>query len=206
MSMKALLMVLFIIFAVSLSSDALAAIYKYVDKDGMIYFSDDLQSIPEQYRAAAKIVSGETKEEEEQRPVTQYQEKARMETGMNDDRSSGAQQKPFGSRALTSAIIVVSAMFTFVILGILDIDHKKAVKIVRVIVLWGVSVYLLFAHAGDVVHVFSSMGNHVESVQRESEEKGKKAAKALKALDTLTEQAGKSSLPDRGGTEPEKKE
>jgi len=206
MSMKALLMVLFIIFAVSLSSDALAAIYKYVDKDGMIYFSDDLQSIPEQYRAAAKIVSGETKEEEEKRPVTQYQEKARMETGMNDDRSSGAQQKPFGSRALTSAIIVVSAMFTFVILGILDIDHKKAVKIVRVIVLWGVSVYLLFAHAGDVVHVFSSMGNHVESVQRESEEKGKKAAKALKALDTLTEQAGKSSLPDRGGTEPEKKE
>jgi hypothetical protein len=206
MSMKALLMVLFIIFAVSLSSDALAAIYKSVDKDGMIYFSDDLQSIPEQYRAAAKIVSGETKEEEEKRPVTQYQEKARMETGMNDDRSSGAQQKPFGSRALTSAIIVVSAMFTFVILGILDIDHKKAVKIVRVIVLWGVSVYLLFAHAGDVVHVFSSMGNHVESVQRESEEKGKKAAKALKALDTLTEQAGKSSLPDRGGTEPEKKE
>jgi hypothetical protein len=172
----------------------------------MIYFSDDLQSIPEQYRAAAKIVSGETKEEEEKRLVTQYQEKARMETGMNDDRSSGAQQKPFGSRALTSAIIVVSAMFTFVILGILDIDHKKAVKIVRVIVLWGVSVYLLFAHAGDVVHVFSSMGNHVESVQRESEEKGKKAAKALKALDTLTEQAGKSSLPDRGGTEPEKKE
>lgn len=206
MRRKALLMmVFFIILGVSLSSDALAAIYKYVDKDGMIYFSDDLQSIPEQYRAAAKIVSGEAKEEEK-RPVTHNQEKTLLETGMNNDGFPGVQQKPFSSRVLISEIIVVSAMFTLVILGILDTDHKKTVKIVRVVVLWGVSVYLLFAHAGDVVHVFSSMGKHVENVQRESEEKGKKAAKALKALDTLVEQAEKSSSPDHGGTEPEKKE
>jgi hypothetical protein len=65
--MKTLLMTgLLLISGLSVTSTAFAAIYKYVDKNGMIYFADDLQSIPAQYRAAAKIVSGEAKPGEQE--------------------------------------------------------------------------------------------------------------------------------------------
>jgi hypothetical protein len=109
----------------------------------------------------------------------------------------------FGKRAITTAFIVVSAVFAFIILGILDTDHKKAVTVVRVTVLWGVALYLIYAHAGDVGRIFIAMGDKIESVQHESEEKGKKAAKALKSLNALVEQA---TSTENGGAGVEKKE
>ena len=206
--------VLFFILGITATSDCFAAIYKYIDKDGMIYFADDLQSIPEQYRAAAKIVSGDANKEEK-RPVNQHQQNILTETEKNGTMPADVQEKPlieiagkksFISRAVVSGIIVVSALFAFVIMGILDRDHKKSVKIIRVVILWGVSVFLLYAHTGDVVTVFNSFGNKMERAQRQSEEKGKKAAKALNALNALVEKAEKASSADPAGTEPEKKE
>lgn len=209
-----LVMVLFLTIGLSVTSDGLAAIYKYTDKDGMIYFADDLQSVPAQYRPAAKIVSGEAKEEE--KPiVTQQQQNPQPESGKNKLTPAAAQEKSFldtgnkksfGSRALTSAIIIISALFVFVILRVLDADHKKPVVIARVVIVWGVSVFLLYAHATDVITAFSSMTSKFESAQHESEEKGKKAAKAIQALDTLIERAEHASSSDPGGAGPERKE
>jgi hypothetical protein len=213
MSRKTLFIaVILLIFGLCVASNSVAAIYKYVDKDGMLYFADDLQAVPAQYRATATIVSGEAKEEAT-RPVDQSLQEARTEKRESDSATGSGQGKSllelgdkrsFGSRALTSAIVIVTALFTFIILGILDTDHKKAVKIVRIVVAWGVSVFLIYAHAGDVVHVFTAAGKHIENVQDASEEKGKKAAKAIKALDKLTENAEKASSNDSGGTAPEK--
>ena len=213
MRIKALLMAaLFLMFALCVTSEGIAAIYKYVDKDGMLYFADDLQAVPAEYRASAKIVSGEAKEEVT-RPADQSPQGAPTEKREIDSAPGSGQGKSllelgdkrsFGSRALTSAIVIVSALFAFTILGILDIDHKKAVKIVRIVVAWGVSVFLIYAHAGDVVHVFTAAGKHIENVQDASEEKGRKASKAIKALDALASQAEKASSSDSTGTAPEK--
>jgi hypothetical protein len=41
------------------ASSSFAAIYKFIDNNGIICFSNDFQSIPEQCRATAKIVSGD---------------------------------------------------------------------------------------------------------------------------------------------------
>jgi hypothetical protein len=181
------------VFGLSAPQAGFCAIYEYVDKGGVIHFCDDLQAIPEQFRAEAKIVSGEDKEKEKECLISQSNQTAGSEvrTGVT---APGAGNS-FGTRVLISAVVVVSAVFTFVILRILDSDHTKAAKIARVVILWGVSVYLLYAHAGDVVHMFRSIGGHVESVQQQSEEKGKKAAAVFKALDKLTEQAGQSPAP-----------
>ena len=220
--MKALLMIgLLFISGLSITSDAFAAIYKYTDKNGMIYFADDLQSIPLQYRAAARIVSGEAAPGEKE-PENQNQQEARTELRKNEILSTGEQKKPviqekplletgqkslFGSRVFTSVNVILSALFALVILGILDTDHKKIVKIVRVVIVWGLSVYLVYTYAGDVAQVFTSTRNHIEGVQHQSEEKGKKAAGAVKALNTIIEHAEKSSSPgSSGGTGPEKKE
>jgi hypothetical protein len=40
--------------------------------------------------------------------------------------------------------------------------------------MWGMSVYLLYADAGDVVHVFATRGHKIDVVQQQSMDKGKK--------------------------------
>jgi hypothetical protein len=75
-----------------------------------------------------------------------------------------------------------------------------------VVILWGASIYLLVAHVGDVSHMFKKLVSEVDTVQRESEEKGKKAAKALKEMNALTQQVDPAATQDSGGANPEKKE
>ncbi len=193
--------------------DSFAAIYKYVDQDGLINFADDLQSVPPQYRATAKIVSGEAQEQSLPGPSVHGESKAQAgavmqepasaegTVGLNDkQKSTGtlAQTGFIGKRALTSVIVVVSTIFAFIILGVLDTDNKKAVTVVRIVLLWGTTVYLLYAHAGDVVRIFGRMDNEIESIKQQSDEKGKKAARAVKSLNTMVEEAGQTAADPEG--------
>lgn len=214
MKMK-LRLILVIVLALVLSaiSNSFAAIYKYIDKNGIICFADDLQSIPEQCRATAKIVSGE--QEEERKPAiqkrSQVQEEAKPgNAALSNDREKvaieGTVKSLYSSRLLISVVVVVSALFAFVILGILDADHKKAIRIVRAVILWGMSVYLIVAHAGDVVHMFRTLDGKVDTVQRESEEKGKKAAKTIKEMNSFMEHDNNAASQDSVGVDLGKKD
>jgi hypothetical protein len=71
----------------------------------------------------------------------------------------GTAKSLFSGRVLISVVVVVSALFAFVILGILDADHKKAKRIVRVVILWGMSAYLILAHGG----MLSICSEHVKA-------------------------------------------
>ena len=213
MKMKIRLILVFVLAMVlSATSNSFAAIYKYIDKNGIICFADDLQSIPEQCRATAKIVSGE--QEEERKPALQKRPETQAEAMPGNASSSdrgkvsieGTVKSLFSSRLLISVVVVVSALFAFVILGIIDADHKKAIRIVRVVILWGMSVYLIVAHGGDVVHMFRTLEGKVDTVQRESEEKGKKAAKAIKEMNAFMEHGNNAASQDSGGVDPEKRD
>ncbi len=186
-----------------LAQSGYAAIYKYLDRDGLICFADDLQSIPEQYRATAKIVSGEADQENRTPPQNRQTSEQPAENG--GQASSTALERPgvqqdetgfFSKGVLLSSIIVVSAVFAFMILGILEADHKKAVIIARITLLWAVTVYLIFMHAGDVVRLVRTTGGVIEDAKHQSEEKGKKAAKAIKALNELVRETGQASSPE----------
>jgi hypothetical protein len=187
-----LILVIVLAMVLSATSNSFAAIYKYIDKNGIICFADDLQSIPEQCRATAKIVSGE--QEEERKPAIQKRSQVQEEAKPGNAALSNDREK-----ATISVVVVVSALFAFVILGILDADHKKAIRIVRAVILWGMSVYLIVAHAGDVVHMFRTLEGKVDTVQRESEEKGKKAAKAIKEMNSFMEHGNNAASQDSGG-------
>ncbi len=202
-----LMMGLIIAFGYFSVQEGFAAIYKYIDSDGQINFVDDLQSVPVTYRATAKIVSGELDEKSAAGSSNNDQAKAPANASMSKGvgvapavpsempRSAGSSSETtsFGKRAVTSVVIIVSAVFAFIILGLLETDHKKRVAIVRIVLVWGMTVYLVYAHAGDVVQLFSAAGNKVESVHRQSGEKGKKAAKAVKSLNALVDQAEQAS-------------
>jgi hypothetical protein len=193
---------LIFLFGVLGEQHGLAAIYKYTDKNGLITFADDLQSVPEEYRASVKIVSGEASEKSPSRPASAGQPAGPAGPVTGDQAGAALTQKTpgtpvvsgsFGGKALVSAIVAVSSMFLFVILGIFDADHKKAVKVARLAILWGLSVYLLYAHAGDAVRLVRGIGGGIDSARQQSEEKGKKAAQAVKTLNAITEQASQAS-------------
>ncbi len=190
-----------------------AAIYKYLDKDGLICFANDLQSIPQQYRTSAMVVSGEA--DREKQPGMQTRPSAPPSDGNQDSVQNAISEKLLThhvensssvSRWLLSAIVVVSTVFAFVILGILDTDHKKTVTVVRVVLLWAVAVYLLIAHAGDAIHLVRSVSGTIGDAKLHAEEKGKNAAKALKAINTLVDQVGGASSADLPEADREKKE
>jgi len=213
MKMKKRLILVFVLAMVlTATSNSFAAIYKYIDKNGIICFADDLQSIPEQCRATAKIVSGE--QEEEKKPALQKRPEAQVEAMPGNASSSdrgkvsieGYVESLFSGRVLISVVVVVSALFAFVILGIIDTDHKKAIKIVRMVILWGMSVYLILAHAGDAVDMFRTLEGKVDSVQRESEEKGKKAAKSMKEINGFMQHIDNAVPQVSEGADPEKRE
>ena len=211
--MQIRLMLVFILAMVlSSTSNSFAAIYKYIDKNGIICFADDLQSIPEQCRAKAKIVSGE--QEEERKPAIQNRPEAKAEAmpGKTSSLDRGKvsiedyAKNLFSGRVLISVVVVVSALFAFVILGVIDADHKKAIKIVRMVILWGMSVYLILAHAGDVEDIFKTLGGKVDTVQRESEDKGKKAAKSMKEINVFMQHIDNAAPQVSEGADPEKRD
>jgi hypothetical protein len=214
MRIRILLMFLFYCFFGFFSEQhSYAAIYKYLDKDGLICISNDLQSIPEQYRTSAKIVVGD-EDRENNRPA-QNQSVSGQPVRNQDQSLTVAPDKSFAPetesifythRILLSASIIVSAVFVFIILGILETDHKKAVAIVRIILLWAVVLYLLIAHAGDAIRMVQTVGGTIEDAKHHSEEKGKKAATAVKSWGTLMEQGSQKPLVEPSETDRENKE
>lgn len=180
-----------------------AAIYKYTDQDGMLNFADDLQNIPPRYRASAIIVGGDTETNgpsvslREQTPPKSPEAPEPIPTAppvplptMKQPEEAHAAPLSFGTRMLISIIVVVSALFAFTILKILDKEHKKSIAVARMVILWGMTVFLLVAHTGDVIGLFKKADEELTAAEQKSAEKGKKAVEAMKAMNQMAEQAG----------------
>jgi hypothetical protein len=201
------------IFVLLSAQHSYAAIYKYLDRDGLVSITNNLQSIPAQYRASAKVVSDDTDQESHQsiqNPQTPGQSNgnhAQVPVIAHDKVVDTRDESSFFSnRLLLTTIIVVSAGFAFVILGILKTDHKKAITVARISMLWAVALYILIAHAGDAVRMIRTVSGTFDDVKHQSEEKGKNAAKAVKAMNKLVEQVGETPSTDLPEEGPGKKE
>lgn len=198
--------VLFTILGMMAVGDGLAATYKYVDKDGQIGFADDLQMVPEPYRATATLISGEAKEKEGAPrpgasarstgagaaepvvPATQGRTSDETKTTLPSVAEKGL---PLSMRLAISIGIVIAAILVSVFLGKVTAlyGHDRAIHILRVSLSWLVVIYLVAAHAKDVLIIFKTAGHGVQAVSDESAKKGEKAANAIKALDAMFEQA-----------------
>ncbi len=175
-----------------------AAIYKYVDKDGIVCFADDLQSVPEKYRSKAVIVEGEAKEDPE-----------KLQTlAINNDNKAGEQAaanvsaetvqirgpRPLSFRLMISAAVSLAGLLIFILLtkqaGLKE--NKKVHAIIRNSLISLVSLYLIIAHVKDVTTIFGMTGKAIDDVRQQSAEKGKRAAQAIKSIDALFEEAQKA--------------
>ena len=185
-----------------------AAIYKYVDNNGVVGFADNLQAVPEQYRAHAVIVEGESTEDDAKPSVPVVAETSDAQPLPSE--SSATEQsnapRPLSFRLMLSGLISLGGMLIFIVLskqpGLKE--NQKIISHVRTALIGIVSLYLVIAHVKDVMTIFGMAGKAVEDVQQHSAEKGKKAAQAMKQLDALIQNAQQAQ--DASHTETENNE
>lgn len=191
--------VLFAVLGMFAVPAGLAATYKYVDKNGQIGFADDLQNVPEPYRATAVLISGEAKEGEAA-PGTQgtpgeyapgLSAPVLVQTPAPPARPQPQAGIPFSIRLAISIAVVIATILLSVFLGRVDALHgrDRTIHVLRVSLSWLVVIYLVAAHAKDAWTIFKAAGHSVQSVSDESAKKGEKAAKAIQALDAAMERA-----------------
>lgn len=208
---KIFLLIAAVFFVLSISSarDGFAAIYKYIDKDGVVCFADDLQSVPEKYRVTAVIFSGEMKGEPKlsAKGAETHDEGLSAAPAVRDASSLPArEEKPFSKRLANTIIIMTVLVVMYVVLERLKevIESSKYHKLVSLarIALSAVAVlYLVFAHVSDVIHGVAGIGKSVEEVKEQSAKKGRNTAKALKTLDALLGSAEKERVASSPASE-----
>jgi hypothetical protein len=195
-----------------LARDSFAVLYKYIDKDGVVCFADDLQSVPERYRAKSIIFSGELKEGPK---LTAGREEAN-DVMLSASPAVGAasspplrQEIPFSKRLANTIIVMTVLVVIYVVLErlkeVIESDkYNKIVSVARIGLSAAAVLYLVFAHVNDVIHGVSRAGKSVEQAKEQSARKGRNAAKAIKAMDALFESADKEQGPSSPA--PEKNE
>ncbi len=189
--------------------DSHASFYKYINKDGVACFADDLQAVPEQYRASAVIVETETDDDRATPAAPAGPAANKAETPVSVSEARPESGRPLSTRLMISGAVGLGAFFIFVVISSQLKEDKKALSIVRGLLMAGVSMYLVAAHVGDVMTMFGLAGKAVEEVERRSEERGKKAAQTIKSIDAMFDEAQKAQKAQESQSdepaEPEKK-
>jgi len=163
-----------------------AGFYKYVDKDGIVCITNNLQSVPDKYRDKVVIVQSISELQEEQaarmRTAALSEEVATV-----DERASTPAKRPFSVRVLITLVIGIVFASFLVALNKLPVPEKwkKLVSPARVTLISLFVIYLIVAHVQDAMRVFGLAGNAIEELEARQAEKGKKAGQAIKTIDTL---------------------
>jgi uncharacterized membrane protein YcjF (UPF0283 family) len=176
---------------------AFADIYRYVNEEGVISFVDNLESVPEKYRATAVNT---TAVEEQNRLQSQAEPQTNIATSQVAPREEPAHKMTFTTRLLMTAVAV------FVWFGILFAikrtgefkGREKVLPTTQIALGCIFLVYLVMVHGKDVVSLFTLAGSKIEAVQEKQAQRGKKAGQAIKALNKFMDEAGKQPPPDQG--------
>lgn len=168
------------------AEQAHAGFYKYVDKDGIVCFTDTLQSVPDKYRDKAVIVQSESELQEEQAARTRTATPSE-EVATADEQTLAPAKRPFSVRVLITLVIGILFVSLLVALNKLPVPGKwkKVVSPARVTLTSLFVIYLIVAHVQDVMRLLGLAGNAIEELEARQAEKGKKAAQAIKTIDTL---------------------
>jgi len=183
---------------VFIGSESQAVIYKYVNDKGIPAFADDMQKVPEQFRAQAVIVSGGNEFD-----AYTEQEKAKLAAEMRTRQEQLAAasvkiEEPLSKRLIRSGIAVGIFIALLLVASHIDALKEQARLLfrIRTVLVVLLLVFLGVTHARDVLGLFTKVGdalpNPMASIQEKSAERGKKAADAYKALGKALEQQAQS--------------
>lgn len=162
-----------------LPSPSPAEVYKYVNKDGVVSYTDSLQAVPEKYRSKATAVKG--LREQDERPADkapadattlspkhgsrqampqqeQTPARQRIEENVRDFRDKGY-WKPVG--------IILVLIVVFFLMGKAGgaLGHKGVWTVLRVLVVLGLLSYFLYAYTDEMSGVYGSLSEKVYNIK-----------------------------------------
>jgi hypothetical protein len=182
-----------------------AAFYRYTDKNGIECFSDNIQAIPEQYRATSVLVENEGEYDEVKLAgPTAVQAENEVASSSAEAKSDVSRPRPLSTRLLISTAISAGVFLIFVLISKQPEFKKnnKVLSVVRTSLLGIVCLYLIIAHGGDVMTVFGAAGRAVQEMQHHSAEKGKKAAQAMKQMNSMFDDMQKAQAAQDSSAPP----
>ncbi len=204
MKTQAKLWILFsIVTCFSFAQISFAAIYKYTDKKGTVFFTDNETTIPQEYRDRVVIIEDQEQEIpsskaiDESQPVSQ-----KIEAEVSETRSlySRWQDIPLAKRLVISAVIFMGLLIIRkVLIRFLSGRRRQGLDWMRVGLGSFLLLYLVVAHGKDVTTAYGILSDKINDVQAKAEEKGRRAAEAAKELKNLLD-----LNPDEVGKEPRK--
>jgi hypothetical protein len=177
---------------------ACADIYLYVNEAGETGIADNLESVPEKYRATAVNTTAREREQKLTQAQTGQQ---RQPNPFGVPVKPSAQTTTFTSRLIMTAGVV---LVWFIILFILNKTgefkgRENALPAARIALACIFLVYLVMVHGKDAVNLFTMAGNHIDAVREKQAQQGKKAGEAIKALNKLMDGAANPPpAPDQG--------
>jgi hypothetical protein len=156
-----------------------AEVYKYVDKNGVVSYTDSLQAVPEKHRSKATIVKGLREKEEKpsdktsSEPVTttvkqdgqpepqqkdQLPVKKQIEKKVQDLKDKGY-WKPI--------LIILAFIAVFFILGKASrvMGHKEVWTVLRILVVLGLIAYFFYAYTKEMSGVYGSLSEQVNTLK-----------------------------------------
>ncbi|MGC2061744.1 MAG: DUF4124 domain-containing protein [Thermodesulfovibrionales bacterium] len=160
-------------------SPSASEVYKYVNKDGVVSYTDSLQAVPDKYRKKATVVKGLREQDEksvdkapaneisvmpeqETRQVPPQQDsipvKQQIETKVQNIREKGY-WKP------VAVILALIAIFALMGKASESLGHKRLWTVLRLIVVLGLMSYFLYAYADGMSGVYSSLSKQVYSIK-----------------------------------------
>jgi hypothetical protein len=176
---------------------AFADIYKYVNEQGEISFADNLESVPERYRATVVNVTPLEDQNQVQQPQTEQPVQPGTRTAQNI--ASTQERMTFTTRLFMTVVLIFVSIVVLVAINKTGSfkGRAKVLPAVRIALACLLLVYLVMAHGKDVTILFTMAGNKIGAVKEKQAQRGKKAGEAIKAFNTLMEAAGKQPPPSQ---------
>jgi uncharacterized membrane protein YcjF (UPF0283 family) len=196
---------------------AFADIYKYVTEEGEISLADNLESVPEKYRATAVNMTAVEEQklvplQQQTQPQAQTEQPVQPATMSPPSHLAATQEAPreepahqmeFTTRLLMTVVVIVA--WFVVLIAIKKTGEfkgrEKVLQATRIALACIFLVYLVMVHGKDVVNLFTMAGSKIDAMKEKQAQRGKKAGQAIKALNKLMEEAGKQPPPKDPGEE-----
>ncbi len=180
-----------------------AAFYKYIDKSGVVCFADNLQVVPEQYRASVVLVQNE--QQEEIHPAATTENTTETAPAAVTQQSVSAPLSLDTRLTISSAIAIGALLFFLFVKNVPRLEQNRSMLImIRGALIGAVSIYIIYAHAGDVLIMYGRASRAIEETQQKSAERGRKAGQFIKQMDAMAEDTKKLNQDlDRQAAEPQ---
>ncbi|MBA4371751.1 MAG: hypothetical protein C0402_02690 [Thermodesulfovibrio sp.] len=171
---------LFLAVAVFLTpGQSSAEVYKYVNKDGVVSYTDSLQAVPEKYRSKATVVKGLREQEEKpadktsSTPTTSAAKPDAQPVPQQKDRVPVKQQlekkiQDFSEKGYWKPILIILAFIAvFFLMGKASdtIGHKGLWTALRFLVVLGLLAYFFYAYTKEMSGVYSSLSEQVKTLK-----------------------------------------